>query len=270
MSARILIIEDNPTNLQLMVYLLNAYGHTVLTAVDGEAGLQTVRQEAPDLIICDVQIPKIDGYGVARQLKSHPTLRAIPLIAVTALAMVGDRDRVLAAGFDGYIAKPITPQTFVPEVEAFLGRRSPVSVPPAVLPAPEHTEPKQASILVVDNSTTNISLAQNLLEPLGYTVITASSVQEGLVLARSAHPDLILSDLHMPDKDGYAFVKAVKADPQLQPIPFVFISSTVWGEKDRTLGLALGATKFILRPIEPCALVAEIEDCLQTCPKASL
>src|SRR4029453_5945513 len=116
MPARILVIEDNPANLQLMVYLLKAYGHTVLTAVNGEEGLQGVRQEAPGLIICDVQIPKTDGYGVARQLKSHPALRAIPLIAVTALAMVGDRDQVLAGGFDGYIAKPITPLTFVQEV----------------------------------------------------------------------------------------------------------------------------------------------------------
>jgi two-component system cell cycle response regulator len=113
----------------------------------------------------------------------------------------------------------------------------------------------------------NISLAQNIFEPLGYTVITASSVQEGLVLARWARPDLILSDLHMPDKDGYEFVKAAKADPQLQPIPFVFISSTVWAEKDQALGLALGATKFLMRPIEPRALVAEIEDCLQARPK---
>src|SRR5215211_5441343 len=123
MPARILIIEDNPTNLDLMTYLLSAFGHTPLMAHDGEEGLQAAQRETPDLIICDLQLPRLNGYEVARWLKSHPGLRAIPLVAVTALAMVGDRDKVLAAGFDGYIAKPIVPRSFVGEVEAFLGRQ---------------------------------------------------------------------------------------------------------------------------------------------------
>jgi len=119
MSARILIIEDNPANLDLMTYLLNAFGYTVLTARDGEDGLEVARQEVPDLIICDVHLPTLDGYEVARWLKSHPQLHRIPLVAVTALAMVGDRSKILASGFDGYIAKPISPETFVQEVEKF-------------------------------------------------------------------------------------------------------------------------------------------------------
>jgi CheY-like chemotaxis protein len=120
MPARILIVEDNPANLELMRYLLRARGHTVLSAVDGESGVETVRKELPDLILCDVQLPKMDGYGVIRQLKSEPAHCSIPLVAVTAFAMVGDRDRMLAAGFDGYLPKPITPESFVTEVEAFL------------------------------------------------------------------------------------------------------------------------------------------------------
>jgi two-component system cell cycle response regulator len=120
MPSRILIIEDNPTNLSLMTYLLRAFGHTVLTGCDGEEGLEIARRERLDLIVCDIQLPGLDGYALARQLKSHPALSTIPLVAVTALAMVGDRDRVLEAGFDGYLAKPIAPRTFVSQVEAFL------------------------------------------------------------------------------------------------------------------------------------------------------
>ena len=120
MSARILIIEDNPTNLDLMTYLLSAFGYTTFIARDGEEGLEVARQEVPDLIICDVHLPTLDGYEVARWLKSHPQLHRIPLVAVTALAMVGDRSKILASGFDGYIAKPISPETFVQEVEKFL------------------------------------------------------------------------------------------------------------------------------------------------------
>ena len=87
MGARILIIEDNPANLELMTYLLSAFGHTVLTAEDGRQGLATARGEGPDLIVCDIQLPEMDGYEVARWLKSDPDLRTVPLVAVTALAM---------------------------------------------------------------------------------------------------------------------------------------------------------------------------------------
>src|SRR5689334_5379048 len=102
--AQILIIEDNPTNMQLMVYLLRAFGHTPLEAVTGEAGLALARDHRPDLILSDLQLPGMDGYEIARQVKADAKLDAIPLIAVTAYAMVGDRDKVLAAGFNGYIA----------------------------------------------------------------------------------------------------------------------------------------------------------------------
>ncbi|MDQ2696850.1 MAG: response regulator, partial [Pseudomonadota bacterium] len=135
MSARILIIEDNATNLDLMAYLLTAFGHRVLTARDGEEGLAAARREAPQLIVCDVHMPRMDGYAVARRLKSHPALHAIPLVAVTALAMVGDRDRILAAGFDGYITKPIDPETFVRDVTAFLAAPSRCPPPPPPGPA---------------------------------------------------------------------------------------------------------------------------------------
>jgi CheY-like chemotaxis protein len=118
--AYILIIEDNPTNMGLMAYLLKAFGHLVLEAVDGELGLAIAQQEALDLVLCDLQMPGMDGYEVARRIKLDARLKVIPLVAVTAYAMVGDRDKVLAAGFDGYIPKPINPELFVGEVDAYL------------------------------------------------------------------------------------------------------------------------------------------------------
>lgn len=120
MSAKVLIIEDNPANLELMTYLLRAFGHNTVCACDGEAGLEAARSQSPNLIVCDIQIPGINGLEVAKRLKSDPVLASIPLVAVTAFAMVGDRDKVMAAGFDGYIAKPIVPERFVQQLEAFL------------------------------------------------------------------------------------------------------------------------------------------------------
>ncbi len=122
MSARILIIEDNLTNMELMRYLLQAFGHTTLAAFDGRQGLLAARYELPDLIICDIHLPKLDGFGVVRKLKDDPCTQVLPVIAVTAYAMVGDRDKLLDAGFDGYICKPIEPELFVAQIDAFLPR----------------------------------------------------------------------------------------------------------------------------------------------------
>jgi CheY-like chemotaxis protein len=124
MNARVLVVEDNPANLSLMAYLLRAFGCTVLTATDGAEGIELAHRERPDVILMDLQMPKLNGFDAADRMKANPVLRGIPIVAVTAFAMVGDRDKILAHGFDGYIAKPITPETFVEQVQAFvpLGR----------------------------------------------------------------------------------------------------------------------------------------------------
>ncbi len=264
MPARILVIEDNRDNLELMTYLLEVFGYEVLTAMDGEEGLEVARREFPNLVLSDLQMPKLDGYEVARAFRRDPRLAMLPLVAVTAYAMRGDRDKVLAAGFDGYISKPIVPEEFVGQVERFLEPRWHATAQRA-LTSDEHGPaqlPHRATILVVDNSPVNLQLMQSTLEPFGYKVITAGSAREALELARENPPDLILSDLHMPDMDGYGFLNALKSHESLKVIPFAIISSTIWGEKDPNHALRMGADKFILRPIEPQRLVAEIEACL--------
>ena len=120
MAARVLLVEDNPANLSLMQYLLQASGYTTLTATDGSEGVVIAKRDSPDVILMDLQLPIMNGYEAARQVKEVPALRGVPIIAVTAFAMVGDRDKILARGFDGYIAKPITPERFVSEVEGFI------------------------------------------------------------------------------------------------------------------------------------------------------
>ena len=118
--ARILAIDDNAASLELMRYLLTAAGHSVECCCDGQSGLEAVRRRVPDLVVCDIQLPMVSGYDIARTLRADPAYRGLPLVAVTAQAMRGDRDRVLAADFDGYIAKPIEPETFAAQVESFL------------------------------------------------------------------------------------------------------------------------------------------------------
>jgi two-component system cell cycle response regulator len=118
--AAILVIEDNLDNRELMTYLLRAFGHDVTAAGDGIEALEMLAGSSFDLIVCDVHLPKMDGYQVLEAVEARSEGHAPPVIAVTALAMVGDRNRLLDAGFHGYVPKPIEPETFVRQVEAFL------------------------------------------------------------------------------------------------------------------------------------------------------
>jgi two-component system, cell cycle response regulator DivK len=118
--AKVLIIEDNSANMTLAVFLLQSAGHAVLSARDAEAGLTLARDEQPDLILMDIQLPGMDGLQATALLKQDDTTRAIPVIALTALAMKGDEERIRAAGCDGYIAKPMRYQEFLATVAAQL------------------------------------------------------------------------------------------------------------------------------------------------------
>jgi CheY-like chemotaxis protein len=120
MTARILAVDDVSHNLELMTYLLQASGHEVLAATTGADALRLAAQSHPDLIVLDVELPDIDGYEVLGRLRAEDDLAGVPVIAVTAYAMVGDRDDALAAGFDGYLSKPIDPTTLCAALDAYL------------------------------------------------------------------------------------------------------------------------------------------------------
>ncbi|HEY8384806.1 MAG TPA: response regulator [Porticoccaceae bacterium] len=116
----ILLVEDNEQNRYLLTFMLEKHGHKVRAAQDGPAGIAAARTASPDLILLDIQLPTMHGYDVAQALRTIPALQDTPIIAVTSYAMPGDREKALNAGCDGYIEKPIDPDTFVSEVERFV------------------------------------------------------------------------------------------------------------------------------------------------------
>jgi two-component system cell cycle response regulator DivK len=120
--ATVLVVEDNPANMTLATFLLKSAGYAVLSATDAEAGLASARAEQPDLVLMDIQLPGMDGLQACAILKKDPTTRDIPVIALTALAMKGDEERIRAAGCDGYIAKPLAYREFLATVAARLQR----------------------------------------------------------------------------------------------------------------------------------------------------
>jgi CheY-like chemotaxis protein len=120
MKLKVLLIEDNEQNSYLATFLLEKQGYVVIPASDGPTGIALAETSNPALILLDIQLPSMDGYAVARELRKISSLHRTPIIAVTSYAMTGDREKSLAAGCDGYLEKPINPDTFVVEVERFL------------------------------------------------------------------------------------------------------------------------------------------------------
>ncbi len=120
MKDTLLIIEDNEQNFYMMRFLLEKNGFTVIGAENGPKGIEMALSQKPSAILLDIQLPEMDGYAVAKELKKHGELADIPIIAVTSYAMVGDREQVLAAGAHGYLEKPIDPETFVADIIQYL------------------------------------------------------------------------------------------------------------------------------------------------------
>jgi two-component system cell cycle response regulator len=219
-------------------------------------------------------MPDMTGYEVVEELKARPDWRPAPLIAVTAYAMAGDQEKVLQSGFDGYLTKPICPETFVKQVEAFLdaqkiaGHTLEDSMRENAARALRAGD--GATILVVDDSPVNLSLLHNTLEPSGYRVISAGTVKQAMAEIRSQEIDLILSDLHMPEDSGFEFLRLVKTDPKTQCIPFVLFSAS--GSRFTNVAgraLSLGAQLFFAPPIEPLALLAIVRKQLKESQKVN-
>ncbi|WP_374565323.1 response regulator [Ideonella sp.] len=261
----LLVIDDNAINLALIGYLLTSAGWETCPAENGAQALKLLAQRHDfAAILCDIQMPVMDGYEFARQVKAQPAWAAVPLVAVTALAMVGDRDRILAAGFDGYVSKPIEPVEFIAALKNIVPslETPPPQAAPAPAPAPLPPPPAGQTILVLDDTPSNLQLKRDLLQPLGYRVLTAQTPAVAMALAQAERPHLIISDVGMPTGSGFDFIAEVKADPALRDIPFLFLSATHWDERARARGLALGARRYLRRPIDSQTLLYEIRRCL--------
>ncbi|SFL70298.1 response regulator [Rugamonas rubra] len=213
--ARILIIEDNQPNRELLVYLLAAFGHQPLAAVDGEQGLALARAERPDLILCDIQLPGLDGYGVLLALRAHPATRAIPVLASSALAPgeLGETTRL--AGFDGCLSKSCEPELLLAALQAHLPQELRTAVPaaPAGTATPAGLAPAVASpappagaarLLLLDTAPLNHGLLATILGHVGHTLTVVDSA--ATAAAARGPFDLLLCDYDPVDAAARGFL----------------------------------------------------------------
>lgn len=270
--ARILVVEDNAINRELLRCVLEAWQHQALLAIDGEQGLAMAMQEAPDLVVCDLQMPRLDGLALAQALRRDPALRHLPLVALTALAREADRARALSAGFDAVLTKPIDPQALMAALQPLLPD-GPLAPAPAAAASEDRDAPIAAELrapwqpcvlLTVDDGPVNVAYKRDLLQPAGYQVLDADGVDSAMALLRRRPVDLVVSDVVMPWGGGFELLRQVRANPAWRDLPFVFLTSSVRDSASRAQGLALGAQDFLVRPLEADALLRALRQALNS------
>jgi two-component system, sensor histidine kinase len=253
---KILVVEDSPDIRVLVRMLLEAGGHQVVTAPDGRAGVDAARAERPDVVLMDLSLPILSGWEATREIKSDPAFASIPVIAVTAHAMHGDRERALAAGCDGFIAKPIDEETFEALVRSYARPReegSPVREPEPVLPPSRQISAESGRILVVDDHEEVAHLIKQDLEGEGHEVVLAQTLDGALTAVAGERPlDLAIVDVMLGADSGYDLA-AHLVSRSSEYLPVLLVTA---GEIDREKGYAAGADDFIAKPLDATELAA--------------
>ena len=263
--ARILVIEDNPANMKLTTLLLNKAGHAVLRAVDAETGLTLARTGRPDLILMDIQLPGMDGLAATALLKQDPATAAIPVIALTAMAMKEDQEKSLVAGCDAYIAKPLAYQELYAAIDTLLAKAEPPPASETIPPLSESDDVMShptATILIVDDEVKNRKLLEAMLRPEGYRTLGVASGEEALAAIAQHAPDLILLDVMMPGTDGYEVANILKTNPDTANIPIIMVTAHT-SRSARLVGLNLGADEFLTKPVDRAELSIRIKNLLR-------
>ena len=209
----VVVVEDDRRSFDLLRAYLEAAGARVVSARDGEEGLDTVRRLNPAGVILDILLPGIDGWEVLARLKADPRTTAIPVIVVS---MLDERGRGFALGAAEYLVKPVGKEQML----AALYRA-------AAMPEQNHT------VVAIDDDPLAIELVRANLETQGWTVLGAANGQEGLALIRERKPCAVLLDLLMPGMDGFEVVEALRAEPDTKSIPVVILTSKSMTQQDK-------------------------------------
>ncbi|MHB8772704.1 MAG: response regulator [Syntrophales bacterium] len=242
-QPHILIVDDSAIVRKALTRQLEQFGARVTQAEDGQQGVEAARAEHFDLVIADVEMPRLDGFGLCERLKDIPGTRDIPVIMLSSLDTDRDIDRGFKAGAAAYVTKSQAQTQLIETIERVLEKF-----------AFHHNR----LVLVVDDSRTVRRLVTQALEEAGFRVITAENGRQALKRIAEQRPDLIISDVNMPEMNGIDFCKTLRADAALAVIPFVIMSTNSDRSMMRRL-LALGAAGYLVKPFNFEQIVITVE-----------
>lgn len=285
--TKILLVEDNELNQDMLSRRLMRRGFEVVFATDGATGVSMASSERPDLILMDMSLPVMDGWEATRSIKSNPHTASIPIIALTAHAMVGDRDKAMVAGCDDYDTKPVELARLLQKIDTLLATAaqnkvvvSPpqanpapltASLPTALLPAlvhiPQSSETTEHRILIVDDNEMNRDMLSRRLSRAGYAVLIAEDGEAGLALIMEQSVDLILLDIMMPGISGLDVLQQIRQSYSQVQLPIIMATAKDESE-DIVKAFELGANDYVTKPIDLPVLLARVKMHLRTLPSS--
>ncbi|MDE2059174.1 MAG: response regulator [candidate division NC10 bacterium] len=263
----LLLADDDLLFVSLLTEVFRSAGYLVTAASDGEATLQMIEQAVPDLLILDLLLPRVDGWGVMKILRAKATTRDLPILAVTSLG-ASDAERTLALGADDYLSKPISASVLIDTVGRLIAgaerRRRDAEAEKAAeqllkarSTADEEAERVRHRILIVEDNPINLELMMELLEHGGYEIYTCGDGQEVMRQAKAHRPDLILLDINLPHIDGLTLARMLREDPETGLITIVAVSAySVAGDEERIR--QAGCDGFIPKPVDTKAFLQTI------------
>jgi CheY-like chemotaxis protein len=264
-NPKILYVEDDPKSRLVIKKVLENTGCQVYDAENGKEGIKKAVDILPDIILMDIMLPVMDGLEATRQIRKIDTISKTPIIALTAKAMVTDREQILAAGCDEYISKPIDIPHFLETLSQYLDINLSLSSPPPIPKsgtAPPSLTPSQ-TILVVDDLPQTLTILEKIFTAEGYKIFTASNGLYALDILKDHHVDLVISDILMPEMDGYRLCFEVRKNTKSRNTPFIFYSSHYSNAAEIEFGKRLGADGYLVRPSEISNLLKTTKDVLR-------
>ncbi len=259
--STLLIVEDNELNRDMLSRRLQRQGFHILAAVDGQTGVDMAQAHLPHLILMDLSLPGLDGWEATRILKATPTTRHIPVIALTAHAMAGDRAKALAAGCDDYDTKPVELERLLTKIRTLLGKET-LLLPESPV-VPDAPPPPKATLLLVDDHADNRDMLTRRLQRHGYQVEAVASGEIALERIAQAKFDLVLLDVMMPGMGGLATLERLRQSYSQAQLPVIMATARSQSE-DMVEAFRLGANDYITKPIDFAVALARIEAQLTT------
>jgi DNA-binding response OmpR family regulator len=239
----VLLVDDSPLIHRHTVPILEDAGYDVISAVDGEAALVKVAERRPDLVITDVEMPRLDGFALCKKLKHTPETQHLPVLICSALGEAQDLERGFDAGADDYLVKPVIAEELGTRVRQLLQGSMPAS---------------RERILVVDDSPAQRHYVQDCLARQGFEIVTAENGRLGLEKALSANPALVVSDYDMPEMNGFEMVLALKRDLRTRDVPVIMLTARDT-RRDVAQMRAAGATAYLVKPFAQDKCIATVE-----------
>jgi DNA-binding response OmpR family regulator len=239
----VLLADDSPMIHRHTAPILEDEGYEVRSAYDGAEAVELARALGPDLVITDVEMPKLDGYGVCKALKGDPLTARVPVLICSSLGEAADLERGFDAGADDYLVKPVIPEELTTRVRALVRGSLPAS---------------RERILVVDDSPAQRHYVADCLARQGFEVAVADNGKAALVEAQANPPALIVSDYEMPIMTGFELVHALRRDPALRQIPVIMLTARD-SKRDMAQMRAAGASAYLVKPFAQDKCIALVE-----------